>query len=99
MTASRQPGMSIGRKIGAVLCLLLLIGFSTAAVAHTHPGNTPESSAHCQLCFAAHAPAASAAPLAIAPQLISTPAPRSVPSIQPTRVALFELKIRPPPAS
>jgi hypothetical protein len=99
MTASRQPAISLGRKLGAVLCLLLLIGFSTAVLVHTHPQNSPESSAHCQLCFAAHAPVASAAPLAVAPQVISRPAPPPVPALLATRTVFFDLNIRPPPAS
>jgi hypothetical protein len=86
------------RKSGAILCLLLLIGFSTAVLVHTHPENSPETSAHCQLCFAAHAPAASAQPLAIAPQIVSRPTPPPAPALQATRAAVFDLNIRPPPA-
>ena len=95
---SRTPNKQLKtwRTIVALTCVLLLAVFTTAAGVHFHTSSSTDDP-HCQLCFAAHAPAAVAAPAALVMQAVWTQvAPRPA-ALRSSRAAIFDLNIRPPP--
>lgn len=93
--------MSHWRKLGVLLCVLLLAALTTVAVAHVHhdsPGDPADQ--HCALCQLSHSPAADLAPAVVAIYVALTAAlVCATLSIWLDRIAVRDLSIRPPPAS
>ncbi len=93
---TRHKPLKAWRASVALLCVLLLAVFTTAAGVHLHSTSSTDDP-HCQLCFAAHAPAAVAAPAALIMQAVWTDVTAVTAALRTSRAAIFDLNIRPPP--
>jgi hypothetical protein len=90
-----KPGYK-WRAVVALACVLLLAVFTTAAGVHFHTSSSTDDP-HCQLCFAAHAPVAAAAPVALLMQAVWTQVTAVPAAPRTSRTSIFDLNIRPPP--
>jgi hypothetical protein len=84
------------RALAALACILLLAAFTTASGVHFHTSSATDDP-HCQLCFAAHAPVAAAAPVALIMRAVWTQVTAAPAAPRTNRTSIFDLNIRPPP--
>ncbi len=95
----RWHATNLWRKLGAVLCIALLVGLTTVAVAHVHHESATDSNdSHCQLCQLSHSPVANPAQASIAIYVAITAAAVLLFSkVWGNRVAVRDITTRPPP--
>ena len=90
------------QRLAAVLCLVLAVFASSAAVLHVHPatGDTGSNATHCLICVAAHSPTLLVSAIAFSPLMVRRPAVVSPAETNPhSRLLSHDLFIRPPPAA
>lgn len=90
------------QRTAAVLCLVLAVFASSAAVLHVHPntGDAGPNATHCLICVAAHSPTLLVSVIAFGPLMVGAPSVVSPAETDPhSRYLSHDLFIRPPPAA